>query len=286
MTAAVVGPVHDSRQTSVVRRMLRDPRAIVGGLAVVVVTALAIAGPQIAPHPVGEFVGRPFEKPSALAPLGTDVLGRDVLSLLLSGGQTFLLQGVLAALLGVGAGVVLGMGIGMARGRAASAILFLNDTVMVIPQILVVLVIIAGFGATPVTLVIAVGLAQVTYTARVVASATHRIVTADFYLAAKATGSRTVRLMLSEVLPNIAGPVLVEFGVRLSISFVVMASLSFLGFGSSGAEWGRMIHDNQGGISVQPWATLAPVLTIAVFLIGMNLVRDAVSRALAERSGR
>lgn len=284
--SVTTGPVHDARQTSVLRRLVRDPRALGGGIAVVVIAVLAIAGPALAPHPLSAFVGRPFEKPSADALLGTDVLGRDVLSMLLSGGQMFLVQGVLAALLGVGAGVILGMAIGMTRGRVSSAILFVNDTVMVIPQILVVLIIIAGFGASPATLIVAVGLAQVTYTARVVNSATHRIVTNDYFLAAKATGSRAWRLMLAEVLPNIAGPVLVEFGVRLAISFVVMASLSYLGFGSAGAEWGRMIHDNQGGISVQPLATLAPVLAIALFLVGTNLVRDAVARALSERSGR
>lgn len=283
---ATVGPLHDARQSSIWRSLVRDPRAVGGSIAAFAVILMATIGPAVAPYSITEFVGRPFQKPDATALLGTDVLGHDVLSMLLRGGGSFLLQGVLAASLGVGAGVLLGMVLGLVRYRARSAILFVNDTIMVIPQILVVLIIIASFGATPVTLVLAVGIAQVTYTARLVSAATQRVVHDDYFLAAKASGSGPWRLMTLEILPNIAGPVLVEFGVRLSISFVVLASLSFLGFGQSGAEWGRMIHDNQGGISVQPAATLAPVLAIAVFLIGINLVRDGLARAISARSGR
>ena len=88
------------------------------------------------------------------------------------------------------------------------------------------------------------------------------------------------------MLPNIAGLVLVEFGVRLSVCFVALASLSYLGFTGSATDWGGMVHDNQGGIAVNPLATLAPVLVIALFLIGINLVRDALARAVAGRSAR
>lgn len=271
---------------SLLSDLRRSPRAWAGAAGVVAVVALALLGPLLAPHDPEEFVGRIYSRPAAGLLLGTDVLGRDVLSRLLVGGQSFLVQGLLAAVLGVGAGVLLGIGMGVARPRAAGVLLFASDAVMVIPQILLVLLILASFGATAVTLTVAVALAQVAYTARVVQAATNRVTTEDYYRAARAVGVRGLPLVVGEVLPNVLGVVLVEFGVRLSICFVALASLSYLGFGSGAAEWGGMIHDNQGGIGLQPFAVLAPVVVLAVFLLGMNLVRDSLSQAITRRSAR
>lgn len=282
------GPVHDRRSSSVASAMLRDWRVSVGAIAAASVVALAIVGPHLASNDPTAFVGRVYSDSSAALPLGTDVLGRDVWSRVLVGGWQFLLEGVIAAVLGVAAGVLLGMIMGITRHRVSRVVRFLSDSVMVIPQILLVMLVLAGFGASPFTLTVAVAIAQVTYTARVVGAAAQRVTGQDYYLAARAIGERGLRLMIREVLPNIADIVLVEFGVRLSVCFVALASLSYLGFGDpgSGAEWGSMIHENQGGVSVQPWAVLAPVAAIAIFLIGINLLRDGMSRALTARSAR
>lgn len=266
------------------RSLLADPRAVVGGLLAAAVVVLAIVGPALAPFPPDAFVGKVFQRPSAAYPLGTDVLGRDVLSRLLVGGGVFMAEGVIAAVAGVGTGVLLGILVGVAGRRTSATLLFLSDGVMVIPQILLVLTILAAFGANAVTLTIAVAVAQVTYTARVVSAATRRVTGEDYYRSARAIGSRGLVLIGTEVLPNVIGVVLVEFGVRLSVCFVALASLSYLGFSGGSAEWGAMVHDNQGGIAVNPAAVLAPVAVIAVFLIGVNLVRDAVARRLAQRS--
>jgi peptide/nickel transport system permease protein len=268
-------------------RVLRhDRRAWFGATSVLIVVALAILGPALAPHPPEEFVGKVYSGPGPDIILGTDILGRDVLSRLLAGGQLFLLQGIVAAILGVGAGTLLGVAIGIARNRLGQVVLFASDTVMVIPQVLLVLLILAGFGTGSATLTIAVAIGQVAYTARVVYAATSKVVTEDYYRAARAVGVGGFRLVFGEVLPNIASVVLVEFGVRLSICFVALASLSYLGFGSGEAEWGGMVHDNQGGIALQPLAVLAPVIVLAVFLLGMNMLRDAMAKAMTERSAR
>lgn len=266
------------------RPLWSDPRALVGGVLAALVVLLAIAGPLLAPEAPDAFVGRVFQTPSAAHPLGTDVLGRDVLSRLLVGGGAFMAEGVIAAVAGVGIGVVLGIVIGITGRRTSAVLLFLSDGVMVIPQILLVLTILAAFGANATTLTIAVAAAQVTYTARVVSAATRRVTGEDYYRSARAMGSRGLVLIGTEVLPNVLGVVLVEFGVRLSVCFVALASLSYLGFSSGSAEWGAMVHDNQGGIAVNAAAALAPVVVIAVFLIGVNLVRDAVARRMAQRS--
>ncbi|MFT4110055.1 ABC transporter permease [Propionicimonas sp.] len=283
---SVVHAQHSRASTSVWSFLRRDPRFWGGCVVVALVAALAVLGPFLAPHEPGQFVGRLYSRPSADHWLGTDVLGRDVLSRLLVGGRVFLLQGLAAATLGVLAGVLLGILLGVAQGRLAAVLLFCSDSVMVIPQILLVLLVLAAFGSAPLTLTIAVALAQVAYTARVILAATGRVVTEDYYRAARAVGMGTGALVVREVLPNVAPAVLVEYGVRASISFVALASLSYLGFGSGDVDWGAMIHENQGGIALQPWAVVAPVAVLAAFLLGMNVLRDALARALAARSAR
>lgn len=271
--------LHTKGQSSWVSKTFADPRAVIGLAGVLIVVLFGAFAPYVAPYEPTQIVGLPYQGPSAQNLLGTDILGHDVLSLLMTGGQLYLIEGFLAALLGVGCGAVIGMVIGLSPRRSRLALLFCNDTIMVVPQILLVLIIIAAFGATPVTLTLAVALAQAPYSARVVQAATRRVVTEDYYTAARMAGSSPASLMLHEILPNIAGPLLVEFGVRLCIAFVSLASLSYLGFGAGG-DWGQMIHQNQGGIAVQPFAVLSPVCCIALFLICMNLLRDTASRAI------
>lgn len=280
------GPLHSAKQSSLLRLMFTDARSVVGLIAVVLVLAFAFIGPFFSPHPTEAFAGRIYAPPSAANLLGTDVLGRDVLSRLLAGGQTFLIQGVIATLLGVGTGVIIGIALNLVPPKISRLGMFLNDTIMVIPQILLVLIIIAAFGATPVTVTIAVAIAQVMFTARLANAATQRVMGEDYIRSAQSLNASHWHLLTREVLPNIAGPVLVEFSIRLAVSFVAMASLSYLGFGGTGPEWGRMIYENQGGLTVQPWATVAPVALIAFFLIGMNLLRDSLAAATSQRSAR
>lgn len=273
---------HAKRQSSTILRCCRDPRAVIGALMVLVVVVLTIFGPLLAPYGATEILTTPYARASQAFPLGADVLGRDVLSRVLYGGGVFMLEGVFAAFIGVGLGSLWGVLIGFLKGRAKTSLLFVNDAVLVIPQILLVLIILSVFSVSPLTLVIAVAIAQIPNTARVAQAATKRVVNEDYYTAAIMIGESRPQLLFREVIPNIAGPLLVEFGVRLAVSFVVLASLSYLGFGDAGS-WGTIIHENQGGVALQPFAALTPVFLISVFLVGMNLLRDALSRVLSQR---
>ena len=273
-------PSHTKRQSSWVRKFFADPITIIGLVAAGIVLFFAFAGPAFATHTATEIVGRPYLGPTQAHPLGTDVLGRDVLSILMLGGRSFMVEGFMSALIGVGIGGALGMLMGLLAGKPRTALLFCNDTEMVVPQILIVLIVIAAFSANAITLMVAVAVAQIPFAARVVEAATKRVVQEDYYTAGRMAGQSRLSLMIRDILPNIAGPLLVEFGVRLCISFVVLASLSYLGFSAGAGDWGQMIHENQGGISIQPWAVLSPIVCISVFLIGMNLIRDRASNAL------
>ncbi len=277
---------HDSRRTSVLRRVARDPRTLIGALAVILILVVVIIGPHLAPHDPGDFVGAPFAAAGHDALLGTDILGRDVWSRLLAGGLTFVVQGVVATVAGVGLGAVLGAVISLLSRRTGEFLLSINDTFIVIPQILVSLLIITRFGANPWVLVSVVAFSHIAHTTRVVRAATLRVVSQDYVRAAEGIGMSRAQIVAKELFPNVLPVLLVELGIRMAASFVLLASLNFLGFGSSGMEWGRMIEENKGGIAVQPWAVMAPVLAIAILLIGMNLVRDGISRAVSARSAR
>jgi peptide/nickel transport system permease protein len=254
---------------------------IAGGAAlVVVVLAVAFGGPLAEPHSPSAFVSTPYALPSSQFPLGTDVLGRDVLSQVLSGGWTFLMQGIAASVLGVGLGTAAGIALAAAGRRIADLFLSVNDIAIVLPQIVIALLVLTRLGATAITMICVIGVVHIPQSARVIRAATDRVITADYFESARSLGVRWRRLVLGEILPNIAPVVLLEFSIRLAMSVVVLASLSYLGFGSTAMSWGRMIYENQGALSIQPWAVLAPVILIGAFLIGANLLRDGITRRI------
>lgn len=261
-----------------------DRRFVLGTVLAALVVGLAVLGPGLAPHEPGEYVGAPLALPGSGHPLGTDSVGRDVLSLVLRGGWAFLLQGLVATALGVAGGAVVGMLLGLGGRRARETLSTVNDTVILLPQILVALLVMTRLGTGPVILTLVVAFAHVFHTSRVVRVATARVAGEDFVLAARGSGSGGARLVLREVVPNVATVCLVELGLRLSASYVLIASLAYLGFGGSSTDWGQMVQENQGGLAIQPWAVLAPVACLSVFLVGVNLGRDALARALAVRS--
>ena len=269
------------RYSSVRARVAADKRAWVGIACILAVVVIAFGGPLVTTFDAGDFAGPPYQRASPEFILGLDALGRDVFSQVLAGGALFLTEVVLATLLGVGLGTLLGIALASSPRRISEAMLTVNDTVLVMPQIVIALLVLTRLGATPVTLTLVIGFVHVPQTARVVMAATQRVVAQDYVAAALGLGVRRTELVVHEILPNIAGVVSLELSIRLAISAVVLASLSYLGFAASGVEWGRMIHDNQGGLAIQPWAVMAPVIVLGVFLIGANLLRDAIARALA-----
>jgi peptide/nickel transport system permease protein len=262
------------------RRLLREPRILAGSVMVLVVGLLAIGGSLLAPFDPTDFVGRPFRVPSAHHWLGTDILGRDVLSILLTGGGIFLAEGIAATVIGVGLGLVLGVSLALLARKASDVVLTVSDIAIVLPQVVVALLILTRLGTSPIVLIGVIGFVHVPQTARVIRAASLRVVTTDYFQSARLLGARWSQLLTREIMPNIHGTVAVEVGIRLAISLVVLASLSYLGFGTTRQEWGRMIHDNQGGLAVQPWSVIAPVTMLGVFLIGANLVREGITRTL------
>jgi peptide/nickel transport system permease protein len=260
---------------------LRTRMGRVGLLLAGIVIALALAGPFLAPFSPETFIGAPFQGPAAAMPLGADVLGRDVLSRVLTGGYRILGLAAAATLLGVAVGALLGMAAGFLKGAADEIIMRLLDVALAFPQTIFALLFVSIMGSEPSLIALIVAAVHVPQVARVARAGALRVAGEDFVRHAEAIGMAPFRILVSEILPNLSVPLLVELGLRYTYSIALIAGLSFLGLGQQppAADWGLMINENRIGMASNPWPVLAPVLLIALLTIGINLFTDAISRS-------
>ena len=260
---------------------VRTPRGAAGlGLAGFVV-AVAVIGPLVAPYPPSALLTFPFGKPSGRFLLGADFLGRDVLSRVLDGGWLLLLMAVSATVLGVGTGAAAGISAAYLRGHPDGLIMRTVNVILAFPQLVFALLLLSILGPRLWLIVLAVGLTHAPAVARVLRSATLDICERDFVKVAELQGVRPATVMAREILPSLSTPLMVEAGLRLTYSIIIMAGLAFLGFGQPppAPSWGTMINENRAGLALNPWAVIIPALLIALLTIGTNLLTDAIGRA-------
>jgi peptide/nickel transport system permease protein len=251
------------------------------GLAVVgVVGAIAVLGPFVAPHSATATTVAPFALPSGSALLGGDELGRDVLSRVLDGGWVLLAMAVAATAIGVATGSASGIAAAYLRGRWDTVIMRTVDVILAFPQLVFALLLVSVLGPTVWLTVLAVGLSHAPQVARVMRSAALDVSERDFVKAVELLGVRRRKIMAKEILPNLISPLMVESGLRLTYSIVIMAGLSFLGFGQAppAPNWGTMINENRIGLVLNPWGVIVPAALIALLTIGINTWTDAVAR--------
>jgi len=261
---------------------------IVGVTAITMTCLLAFVGPFLAPHSTSEILGRPFGPPEPGALLGFDVLGRDVVSRLLSGGLSLVTMATIAASLGTIVGAFIGLVAASASPRVDAVIMRCLDLVLAFPTIVLALLFVAILGAHPALIVGIVALGHTPSVARIVRGAAGSIVSRDYVAWARSIGMRWSTIMTREVIPNIMSPLMVEFGLRLMWSVGSIAALSFLGYGIQppAADWGLMVSENKSALSQQPLSVVAPILAIAVFTIGANLIAEGLARHVARTEGR
>ena len=217
-----------------------------------------------------------FQGMSAQHWLGTDYLGRDMLTRIIVGTPYTIGVAFVATLIACGVGAVLGLLAAVTGGWVDSALSRLLDTLVSIPSKMFALVIIAGFGSS-VTLLIAV--AAIVYTPgayRIIRSLAININAMDYVLVARARGEGHGYIMRREILPNITGPLLADMGLRFVYALRLLASLSFLGLGVQPpmADWGSLVRENLGALPIGGASVLAPAFAIAVLTIAVNLVID------------
>jgi peptide/nickel transport system permease protein len=265
----------------ILRNALRLGRTKIGAGIVVLVIAIAVVGPLVAPHSPTEFVAVPNTGPSADALFGADALGRDVLSRFLHGGLSVLWMAAAATLIGVVAGVIIGLVAAYTRGWLDDVLMRASDVVLAFPQIILALLAVSAIGPKLWLIVIVVAVTHTPRVARVIRGAAQEIVERDFIKSAEAVGEKRSRIIFGELLPNVTSPLLVELGLRMTYSIGLIAAVSFLGFGLQppAADWGLMIFENRLSITVQPWAVVLPVLAIGLLTVGTNLITDGIARA-------
>jgi ABC-type dipeptide/oligopeptide/nickel transport system permease subunit len=244
---------------------------------------IAVAGPLFAPHSPSAIVGPSDALPSSLHWLGTDFLGRDVLSRVLYGGWTVLTLAGSATLLGYLIGIPIGLVAGHVRSTIDPVLMRIMDVLLAFPPILLLLVLATGAGPNRLVLVCGVAVTHVPGIARTIRAATLDVSVRGFVEAAQARGERLSYILGREVLPNISPTVLADMGIRFTGSILLIASVNFLGLGMRppSSDWALMISENRMGMMIQPWAAVVPALLIGCLTIAANLIADAVTRGLA-----
>ena len=259
---------------------IKTPRGMTGLALAAIVVLVAAIGPFVAPNPPDALVTLVFGKPSGQFLAGSDYLGRDVLSRALNGGWVLLIMAACATVIGVAGGAAAGVSAAYLRGVSDGIIMRAADVILSFPQIVFALLLLSLLGPQLWLITLAVGVSHVPQVARVLRSATLDVSERDFVKAAELQGMGPAAVMWREILPNLVSPLMVETGLRLTYSIVIMAGLAFLGFGQAppAPNWGTMINENLEGLSLNPWAVVVPVLLIAVLTIGTNMFTDAFAR--------
>lgn len=249
----------------------------VPALAAVVI---AVIGPWIAPNDVGRSVAAPFQPASSEHRLGTDQLGRDVWSEFLHGGRGVVLVPVLATVVTAAAAGLLGIVSGYFRGRVDMLISRVVDVMIAMPAILVLLVLVNGWGSSSRVLVLAVALTIGPYSMRYARAATIQHVTAGHVEQAVAQGESSLGVITRELLPNVAGALLSDAALRLVGSIYLISSASFLGFGPKppATDWARQVNQNLQGVALNSWSVVLPAVAVAAFAGSVMLTADRMVR--------
>jgi peptide/nickel transport system permease protein len=273
-------PPRSLRESLLVRSALRSGTGLAGTVIVALVVLLAFVGPLVAPHGLNEIVGLPLQSPRHGLPFGTDTLGRDALSRFLYGGKTLVVISVLATLLAYAVGTCAGLAAGHRRGPFDLAVIGASDLLLSFPPIVFVLVLLAALGPRLWVVTLGIAVIHVPRVVRIVRTVAIEVSTREFVEAAISQGEGTLTILRRDILPNTWTPILADFGIRLSGSVWLFASLSFLGLGAAppASDWGLMISENRIGLMIQPWVVLFPAITIALLTIGVSLLADAINR--------
>jgi peptide/nickel transport system permease protein len=254
---------------------------LIGLLLVALNIVVALAAPLIAPFvPTQPDALAAIESPSGTHLLGTDQLGRDVLSRVLYGGRYAMLVSLSATVLAVGIGTVLGCLAAYRRGWFDEVLMRILDAVLSVPAILALLVVVTVLGAGAPVIVLAATVVYCPAVIRVVRAAAFSIVGLDYVTAARARGEGFWPTAIREIWPNILDVVMVEFAMRASWIVLLVSSLSFLGFGANPPtpDWGLMVSENRTLLTVVPLGTIAPIVALASLIVGLNLAADGIAK--------
>ncbi|MCY0864437.1 MAG: ABC transporter permease [Sulfobacillus sp.] len=276
--------VSDSRPTSRVwRRLTKNPLAVLGLVLVTALLFLAIWGPALAPYgPDTTHFSEALAAPSSRHWLGTDDLGRDILSRILWGARGTLVAGLGIVLLGVMVGVPLGLIAGYQGGWVDDVIMRVVDAALAFPSLVLALAIEWLLGPSLVNAVIAIGLVTIPQFARITRGQVLTVREREYVDAAVALGVSPVRIMGRHILPNIMTPLIVIATLNLGTSILAVASLSFLGLGPPppAPNWGAMLQEGSQYLNIAPWVSFFPGAAIFLAVLGFSSLGDGLRDVL------
>ena len=278
-----------SRQTSVAWRRLRRNTGAMLGLGILLLLVLsALFGPLFLGSPLEQDLGIRLQAPSAAHLLGTDQLGRDVLSRVLHGGRISLGLGVGVMLASLVSGSLIGLLAGLLGGWWDEAIMRVTDIFLAFPSLILAMAISAALGPSLTNVMIAVALVSWPAYARLIRAQVLALREREFVEAARALGSSESRIALRHLLPNTLAPLLVQGSFDVGSAILTAAGLGFIGFGAQPPtpEWGAMVSETRNYISQAPWASSAPAIAILLTVLAFNLIGDGLRDVFDPRRAR
>jgi oligopeptide transport system permease protein len=271
------------------RRLLKNKLAVAGMVTIVILIMMAILAPILAPYdPNRLFPGQSYVRPNAEHWMGTDDVGRDVLSRLLYGARVSLAVGILVQGIILVIGTIVGGIAGYFGGRVDNLLMRFTDIFYAFPDLLFVIIITAAIGASFINIVIAIGLVNWTDLARLVRGQLMSLRERDFVNAARSLGAPAPRIIGQHLLPNAAGPIIVRVTYGIPQAIFTEAVLSFIGLGirPPDASWGTMIERGNQAIFSAPHMVLFPAITIAITMLAFNFLGDGLRDALDPQNTR
>jgi len=266
-----------TRLQSALREILKAPVTAKFGILVILVYGfVAIFAPVITPYSETEIVGPEFDVWGAQFILGTDGLGRDMLTRLLFGARNTVGIAFITTVLAFVIGGLTGLLAAIYGGWLDQVSSRIVDVLMAIPQLIFALMLLTIFGTSIPTLIIVIATLDATRIFRVTRAVSLNVVVLDYFEAARLRGERIFWLCIREILPNITAPLLAEFGLRFCFVFLMIAALSFLGLGIQPptADWGSMVRENAVLITYGDITPILPAIAIAILTLGVNFLVD------------
>jgi len=286
LARAVTSPIRP-RRWRVLRRASRARLAPFGAAVMVLAVLVALAAPVVAPYdPLAQDLGNTLSRPGLAHLLGTDNVGRDVLSRVIWGTRISLLAGLVSVALAMLAGSLLGLLAGYCGGRTDGLVMRVMDAVLSFPPLVLALALGAVLGAGLAGVLLALGVVYTPTFARLMRGQVLSIAARDYVDAARALGAPGWRIAARHVVPNAINPIIVQASLSVAFAILAEASLSFLGLGIQPpqASWGSMINAGRGYLQQAPWIVFGPGAALFVTVVGLNFVGDAVRDALDPRT--
>ncbi|HEV7329385.1 MAG TPA: ABC transporter permease [Bosea sp. (in: a-proteobacteria)] len=267
----------------VLRRLIRNRSALIGGALVLTFVLLAILAPIL---PLADPLKSNFlairKPPSELYWFGTDELGRDQVSRLFYGAQTSLLAGIVSVSIALAIGIPFGLAAGWYGGWVDIVISRVTEALLACPFLILAIAFAAILGPSLTNAMIAIGLSAVPIFIRLVRGQVMTVKAEDFVEGARSVGARDLRLMLIHVLPNTLSPIIVQATLFMAQAIILEAALSFLGLGQQppSPSWGQMLNVAKNFMEQAPWMSVAPGIAIFLAVLGFNLLGDGLRDAL------